>query len=163
MQQIQYRSNNDNWTIQAFRWPCVECRGIVVLSHGMAEHALRYDRFAIALNSAGYDVWAMDHRAHGTTFGPDGMGDFGTGGWDALVEDIGQLIDLAGKAIPGSPVVLFGHSMGAAAAQQFAPTGSGKVAAILSESAYWRKRAREFPELLEFAGVAMPPSTPDQK
>lgn len=96
----------------------------------MAEHALRYDRFASALNQAGFDVWAMDHRAHGKTLGPEGFGDFGEGGWDALVDDIGQLIEIAADET-GLPVALIGHSMGAAAAQQYAPGESGDLFALV--------------------------------
>ena len=33
----------------------------------MAEHALRYGRFANAINGAGYAVYAHDHRGHGNT------------------------------------------------------------------------------------------------
>lgn len=97
----------------------------------MAEHALRYDRFAKALNASGYGVYAVDHRAHGKTLGPSGFGDFGEGGWDALIDDLDQLVDIAASENPGIPVTLFGHSMGAAAAQQYAPEGSGKISALI--------------------------------
>ena len=131
MNEFEYASRVDGWKIHAYRWPCDAARGVVVISHGMAEHALRYARFAATLNAAGYDAWAMDHRAHGRTLGPDGFGDFGEGGFDALVDDIDQLIEIAAAERPGLPIVLFGHSMGAGAAQQFAPRGSGKIAALI--------------------------------
>lgn len=131
MKSFEYISRIDGWTIHAYRWSVEDCRAVVVISHGLAEHALRYQRFALALNLAGYDVWAMDHRAHGKTLGPHGFGDFGEGGFDALVDDIDQLVDIAGTANPGKPVVLFGHSMGAGAAQQYVPVGSGKLAALI--------------------------------
>lgn len=97
----------------------------------MAEHARRYDRFAAALNDAGFDVIAPDHRAHGATLGPAGFGDFGVAGWDGLVADLAQLIDLARAAHPNVPVGLLGHSMGAGAAQQFAPDGSQRIDALI--------------------------------
>ena len=40
-------------------------KGAVQISHGMAEHAARYERFAEALTKAGYAVYANDHRGHG--------------------------------------------------------------------------------------------------
>jgi alpha-beta hydrolase superfamily lysophospholipase len=43
---------------------------VVVIAHGAAEHALRYRRFAAALNGAGLEVRALDHRGHGAS-GPD--------------------------------------------------------------------------------------------
>lgn len=131
MTELEYPSRIDGWKIRAFRWRAVPNEGVVVISHGMAEHARRYERFAKALNEAGFDVWAMDHRGHGTTAGPGGLGDFGDGGWDALIDDIDQLVDIAARANPGACVTLFGHSMGAAAAQQYAPLGSEKLAALV--------------------------------
>ncbi|MDZ7684468.1 MAG: alpha/beta hydrolase [Gammaproteobacteria bacterium] len=129
-QSFSYSSRIDNWEICVWRWSCEKARATVVISHGMAEHARRYDRFANALTTAGFEVFAMDHRAHGQTSGPNGLGDFGDGGWDALVDDIDQLVDIARQRGTG-PVVLFGHSMGATAAQQFAPIGSEKIAALI--------------------------------
>ncbi len=146
MQEFSYSSTSDSWPIQGYQWPAVNNKGAVIISHGMAEHAGRYDRFARALNEAGYSVWAMDHRAHGRTSGPDGLGDFGVGGWDALVSDIDQLVDIvcAGRA-QSSPLFLFGHSMGAAAAQQFAPQGSQKIDALILSGSTLRDPGEEIP------------------
>ena len=148
-----FLSSSDGLSITAYRWETEAPRAVVVISHGAAEHALRYERFARVLNGAGYAVWAADHRAHGKSPGPEGLGDFGTGGWDALVADIHQLIGLAKDAHPGLPVVLFGHSMGAAAAQQFAPQWSGDIdALVLSGST-----ARDVPK----PGEQPPPFAPN--
>jgi alpha-beta hydrolase superfamily lysophospholipase len=47
--------------------------GVVQIAHGLAEHGERYDRFAKALNAAGFLVHAVDHRGHGATAeGPPG-------------------------------------------------------------------------------------------
>lgn len=131
MQEFQFQSRSDQWPIRGYRWPRRPHAGVVVISHGLAEHALRYDRFARALNAADYDVWAVDHRGHGQTAGPAGLGDFGIGGWDALVDDLDQVVDMAKADGSGAPLVLFGHSMGAAAAQQYAPIGSEKLTALV--------------------------------
>ncbi|MBQ1662461.1 MAG: alpha/beta hydrolase, partial [Treponema sp.] len=42
-------------------------KACVVLSHGMAEHASRYERFATALCERGIALYAEDHRGHGET------------------------------------------------------------------------------------------------
>jgi alpha-beta hydrolase superfamily lysophospholipase len=128
---FQFDSETDGLPIHGFKWFAASPKALLVISHGAAEHALRYDRFARALNVEGITVWANDHRGHGTSAGPEGLGDFGPGGWDALVDDIGQLIQVAREANPGLPVVLMGHSMGAMAAQQFAPSGSNTVDALI--------------------------------
>ncbi len=137
-----YESKVDGTKVYAYAWEVPSPKALVVISHGHAEHALRYRRFAAALNEAGYDAWAMDHRGHGATSGPNGLGDFGEGGWDGLVADIHQMVAQAHEERPGLKVVLFGHSMGAAAAQQFTPDGSHTIdALILSGST-----AREVPK-----------------
>lgn len=140
--------------IQAYRWRVPAPRAVVVIAHGAAEHALRYDRFANVLNAAGIEVWAADHRGHGQSAGPGGLGDFGEGGWDALVADIGDLIEIARGERPGLPVVLLGHSMGAAAAQQFAPDGSREIAALVLSGS----TARDLPK----EGEAPPPFEPNK-
>ena len=127
MERFSFESDIDGWLIQCFKWPVAGAKASVVVAHGMAEHAQRYQRFAEALNQAGFDVVAMDHRAHGCTSGPSGLGDFGDGGWDALVADIEQLVQITRATQPARPVVLFGHSMGAAAAQQYAPLYSHNI------------------------------------
>lgn len=58
----------DGTVIQCYLWNDVKNpKGVVQISHGMAEHARRYDHFATFLNSRGYIVFADDHRAHGMT------------------------------------------------------------------------------------------------
>jgi alpha-beta hydrolase superfamily lysophospholipase len=121
----------DGLSITVHAWPVATPSAIVIISHGAAEHARRYDRFGRALNAAGFSVWAADQRGHGLSPGPKGLGDFGSGGWDGLVADIGQLVGIAHKRFPELPVVLFGHSMGAAAARHFAPLGSHDINALI--------------------------------
>jgi alpha-beta hydrolase superfamily lysophospholipase len=122
----------DGLTLQGYAW---RARGAakagVVLSHGAAEHALRYERFARALAAAGFDAFALDQRGHGRSAGPGGLGDFGAGGWAALVADIGQLVAHARATHPGVPVALFGHSMGSFAAQQFCLDHSREIDALV--------------------------------
>ena len=50
------------------RWWTIDApRGVVLISHGASEHSGRYDRFAHALNEAGFAAVALDHRGHGRT------------------------------------------------------------------------------------------------
>ena len=146
VEEFRFDSNADGWPIQCYRWPVdTPPRATIVIAHGMAEHARRYDRFAAALNRVGYAVAALDHRAHGKTLGPEGFGDFGTAGWDGLVADIGQLIDTQRDQSPDTPVVLFGHSMGASAAQHYAPVGSEKIAMLILSGTTLRKPGEAVP------------------
>ncbi|BEP95493.1 alpha/beta hydrolase [Acidovorax sp. A79] len=100
--------------------------GAVQISHGLAEHGERYDRFAKALNAAGFIVHAVDHRGHGRTAGGR-LGDFGAAGFSGLIADVAQYGALLRTQHAGLPLFLFGHSMGSFAAQ----------AAILDHASTW--------------------------
>jgi alpha-beta hydrolase superfamily lysophospholipase len=97
------------------RWWLVDApRALVLVSHGASEHSGRYDRFARALNGAGYAVVALDHRGHGHTTPATGRGIMGPGGGDAIVDDLHELRALAATEVgTGVPTLLFGHSLGA--------------------------------------------------
>lgn len=141
---FRFTSNADGMSIQAYVWrPAADPRAVVVIAHGAGEHALRYERFARALNDAGMEVWAADHRGHGQTSGLEGRGDFGEGGWEALVADIGQLIGIARDARPGLPIALFAHSMGGYAGQQFAADGSRTIDALVLSGTTAREQLKD--------------------
>ena len=129
--EFRFTSDIDGFELNGYVWEWPEPKALVVIAHGAAEHSLRYGRFARALNQEGYEVWSLDHRGHGKSPGPEGLGDFGEGGWDALVADIVQFVGLAKAEHPQLPVALFGHSMGSAAAQQLAPEASDKIDALV--------------------------------
>ncbi len=138
-QTIALQSAVDGLRLTAYSWqPDSEqaMKAVVIISHGLGEHALRYDDFALALNQAGCAVYAIDHRGHGASPGPQGHGDFGDGGWNALVEDIALLTEHAKSQHNKLPIILFGHSMGSFAGQQFLFTHHNLIdAVILSGSA----------------------------
>ena len=109
-------------------------KAVVQISHGAAEHALRYERFAHFLNQHGYIVYANDHRGHWKTAGDmSKAGIAGDGGWDAMVQDVAQLSDTITQENPGLPLIFFGHSMGSMIAQQYMQEyGDKPVAVVLS-------------------------------
>ncbi|MBN2150126.1 MAG: lysophospholipase [Candidatus Lokiarchaeota archaeon] len=107
--------------IFVYKWlPDGAIKACVQLSHGLGEHAGRYEHFAESLTKAGYACYADDHRGHGKTAGDvSKLGIFGPGGWDAAVEDMKQLTDIIKKEQPGKPVFLFGHSWGSYLSQNY--------------------------------------------
>lgn len=129
---------NDGLTISAYRWsPKGKARAIVQLTHGMGEHVRRYGEFARALNAAGFVVYGQDHRGHGATAeSADALGQVGASGWGELVSDIGQLTRRIRSEEPELPLILFGHSMGSFAVQQYLLDHSDQVtAAVLTGTA----------------------------
>jgi alpha-beta hydrolase superfamily lysophospholipase len=113
-------SPTDNLTLTTYAWEEVrEPKAVVQVSHGLAEHAARYDRLATALNDAGYLVYAHDHRGHGATGeAAASLGSFGAAGWDALVADVAVVARSVAGQHPDLPLFLVGHSMGSFALQQ---------------------------------------------
>lgn len=122
----------DGSKIRVYTWPVDHPRGVVQLTHGMGEHALRYAELAATLNSDGWTVVAQDHRGHGANAAsPDLLGQIGADGWAALVDDISAVRQYAAEAAPGMPFVLFGHSMGSFAVQQFLPERSAGIDGVV--------------------------------
>lgn len=107
--------------IAAYRWSLPgPSRGIIQVSHGLGEHALRYRSALREVIEAGYTVYANDHRGHGASVGAnESLGSFGEPGFEGLVADMRKLTDIASSADPELPVVLLGHSMGSFAAQLY--------------------------------------------
>ncbi|MFE3456457.1 alpha/beta hydrolase [Nocardiopsis aegyptia] len=112
-------TSGDGLTVHVHAWvPDGPLRGLVQISHGMGEHALRYAPLAADLNARGYAVYANDHRGHGATMHA-GPGVLGEDGWNRLVADVAALSRLLRERHPGLPLVLLGHSLGSFAAQQY--------------------------------------------
>ncbi|MQW06863.1 alpha/beta fold hydrolase [Sinorhizobium meliloti] len=101
-----------------------EPQGILVISHGLAEHSGRYARFVETMAAQGFHVYAHDHRGHGTSCAPDAPPAMFAQreGAAKVVTDLRALRDMAAAAHPGLPVVLFGHSMGGLIALNAAET-----------------------------------------
>lgn len=92
----------DVWT------PDTTPRGVVILAHGLGEHARRYDHVVARLGREGLITYALDHRGHGRSAGKR-----------VLVRDISEytgdfatLVGIAAKEHPGLPRIVLGHSMG---------------------------------------------------
>jgi alpha-beta hydrolase superfamily lysophospholipase len=127
----------DGTQITAYRWdPPGDPRAAVQITHGMGEHARRYEHVADALTAAGYVVYAQDHRGHGASADPAALGDLGAGSWPGLVDDIGRLSARIRSEHPGIPLILLGHSMGSFAVQQYLLDHSADVdGAVLTGTA----------------------------
>jgi len=99
--------------IHACRWmPEGKPKAVLQIIHGIAEFVERYDDFANYLTGFGYVVVAEDHMGHGQSIGENGVQGFFHGGWFTAVDDTYRLMKDTMAAFPGTPYVLFGHSMG---------------------------------------------------
>lgn len=129
MQEFTYKN------ISGIEWKIDNPKKVVVISHGMAEHAKRYDYFATKLNEAGFAVYAIDQIGHGGAI-KDNRGHWEPGDFNHCVENLYTLVGKAKEEYPDRPVILFGHSMGSFLSQQFIKVhGDSIEKVILSGSA----------------------------
>jgi alpha-beta hydrolase superfamily lysophospholipase len=126
----------DGACITAYRaLPAGRPRAVVQLAHGMAEHAGRYRRLTEALTAAGYAVYSNDHRGHGASAAAHGLGEFGPGGFQSLVDDLAAVSRVAQAETPNTPLILIGHSMGSFAAQLYLLEHHARLAGLVLSGA----------------------------
>ncbi len=104
-------------------------QAILILVHGLAEHAGRYQYVVDAFLRQGYAIYGHDHRGFGRSGGR--RGDFEH--FEQLLTDLDQVVDLARAQHRGLPLGMFAHSMGGTIGVQYLTHHQGKFrAAILS-------------------------------
>ena len=110
MEHIQFNCQASDGVQLCFEgWqPEGETRAVICLVHGIGEHCGRYAHVGAALAQAGYALLGFDLRGHGRSGGQRGH----TPSYDALMDDIGTLLDKAAERYPGLPRFLYGHSLG---------------------------------------------------
>jgi len=92
-------------------WDAPEPEAALIVLPGMAEHTLRYARFAQALARQGISVMAVETRGHGE--GARRLGWYAQNdGWKLVCQDARAGIAHMQKLLPGVPLVLLGHSTG---------------------------------------------------
>ncbi|NLW21134.1 MAG: alpha/beta hydrolase [Clostridiales bacterium] len=115
-------------------------RGLVLLSHGMAEHIARYDHVGQALVNLGFVVAGYNHLGHGPEaplLGWMARAD----GWGAMLQDLRGVMDFMAARHPGLPRVLLGHSMGSFLAREYALRYPDGLDALVLSGTGWHPRA----------------------
>src|SRR3990167_6551671 len=125
-------SDGDNVVIQD--WPLepgVHLRGVVILVHGLGEHAGRYDHVARQLNDWGFAVRGYDQCGHGESGGAPGSLPTDT----RLLDDLADIVDSTRARMEKStPLIVLGHSMGGLVAGRFVSLGIRPVDALVMSS-----------------------------
>ena len=109
--------DGDNLAMQD--WPLEEdlpLRGVVLIVHGLGEHAGRYDALARRLNTWGFASRGFDQYGHGESGGVRGVLPSET----RLTDDLGDVIESTRARMDrNTPLILLGHSMGGLVAARF--------------------------------------------
>ncbi|MEO5580085.1 MAG: lysophospholipase [Gemmatimonadaceae bacterium] len=107
----------DGLSLYAQSWrPAGQSRALVALVHGIGEHSGRYADLVDHLVADGFEVHGFDHRGHGRSPGARGH----VNAWTDYVQDVREFLHGSGELNPGLPVFLYGHSMGALIALDYA-------------------------------------------
>jgi len=105
-------TNNEN-TVYRYLSKSTLIKGIVHISHGMAEHIPRYQWLINKLNNDGYHVIAIDHLGHGKRIKNGLKGFFAENdGWNIVVDDLISLVNSVHDEYPNLKQFVLGHSMG---------------------------------------------------
>jgi len=125
-------SDGDNVVVQD--WPLEAgqtLRGVVILVHGLGEHAGRYDHVARKLNDWGFAVRGYDQCGHGESGGARGSLPTDT----RLLDDLADIVDSTRARLqPGTPLILLGHSMGGLVVGRFVSLGIRPVDGLIMSS-----------------------------
>ena len=105
-------------------------RGVVLIVHGLGEHAGRYDRLASALCDWGFEVRAYDQRGHGESGGSPGL----LPSKMSLLDDLAEVVDDVKRHHPHVPFILLGHSLGGLVASRFVSLDVRPVDALVLSS-----------------------------
>ena len=112
------RMDTHTWTIasgEPFRvvtWKKEGADAVLVIHHGLGEHAGRYQAFADGLADRNLSIVSFDARGHGESVGRKGDG----GTFSTLADDFIAIFPHLVESTGGTKVALMGHSMGGALA-----------------------------------------------
>lgn len=121
LEKTKIKSNQDGLELDVLLIkPEGEIKGIVQISHGMAEHKERYKPFMEYLASCGYMAIIHDHRGHGASVKKhEDLGYFYDGQAEYIVEDLHQITNYIKEQYPNKKLILFGHSMGSMVVRKY--------------------------------------------
>ncbi len=101
---------SDGLCLRSFAWQPAQMpvRGVVVITHGIRDYAVRYQRFAEQLTKQGFAVFAQDLRGHAHSGGDRQRFD----SMARMVEDTDMMVNDAKQRYPKVPLYVYGHSLG---------------------------------------------------
>ena len=142
---------SDGENLALYEWPMqpwghdrdLPPRAVVLIVHGLGEHAVRYDHVAQQLLSWGFAVRAYDQRGHGESGGARG----GLSSETLLLDDLAEVVDdtrLRARSLLRSadgaettlplPLILLGHSLGGLVVGRFVSLGMRPVDGLVMSS-----------------------------
>lgn len=121
IENISLKSEADGLVLDViYMQPEAKIKGIVQISHGMAENKERYLPFMKYLTQKGYVTIIHDHRGHGKSVRQkEDLGYFYEEKANYLIEDVYQVTKWIKEKYPNKKIILFGHSMGSMVVRKY--------------------------------------------
>ena len=139
-------TDGDNVVIQD--WPLEASqtlRGVVIVVHGLGEHAGRYDHVARQLNQWGFAVRGYDQCGHGESGGARGSLPTDT----RLLDDLADIVDSTrARMRADTPLILLGHSLGGLVVGRFVSLAMRPVEGLVMSSPALNAGMNAFQKLL---------------
>ncbi|MCD6079302.1 MAG: alpha/beta hydrolase [Ramlibacter sp.] len=156
MQTITLKSSDGAAIAARIYEPSGLLEGNVVIGGAMGVRQAYYEPFAKWLATQGWRVTTFDYRGSGDS-APDTLKGFKADLFD-WTRDYEAAIDHAYDALPGAPLYLLGHSLGAQLPGML--TNQDKVSGLLSIAAgsgYWRENAPQLRRLILYFWFVLVP------
>ncbi|MCC6698131.1 MAG: lysophospholipase [Candidatus Hydrogenedentes bacterium] len=126
-----------------------DARAAVLIVHGFGHHAACFQDVAALLNTHGFNCHALDLRGHGKSEGRRGH----VASYEQALDDVRLFLGRVRERIAATPLVLFGHSMGALIAALIAAEDKSGLHGLILSSGLLRIPGHVSPLLLALAGV----------
>lgn len=142
-----YWKNADGLRLFAADWPVRNPKAVIALVPGQGEHIGRYMQLADWYNRHGVAVTGYDHQGYGRSEGNRGH----ARNLQVLLDDIGQLIEETRSRYPGTPLFLYGHSMGGGLVLNYVAQRNPDLTGLIATGP-WIRLAFEAPAIKVIAG-----------
>lgn len=142
--------NAEGLQLFATNWAIENPRAVIALVHGQGEHFGRYTHVAKWFNQHQIAVVGFDIQGYGQSEGKRGHAK----NLDVLMDDIGLLLKKTRQLYPGTPLFLYGHSMGGGLVLNFVTRRNPSLTGLIATGP-WIRLAFEAPAIKVFAGQLM--------
>lgn len=110
--------------------PDEDAEAVILVVHGMTEHAGRYEGFARQLTARRIAVAAYDLRGHGANASPSGCAAMARGDWESGIGDIDQALIMLRERF-SRPVYLLGFSLGSFQVREYMELENGNMDGVI--------------------------------
>ncbi len=124
---------SDGLCLRSFAWQPTQMpvRGVVVITHGIRDYAVRYQRFAEQLTKQGFAVFAQDLRGHAHSGGDRQRFD----SMARMVQDTDMMVNEAKQRYPKVPLYVYGHSLGGLITSAYSLDHADKLSGVVLSGA----------------------------